>query len=73
MTPIILLDQLPAETVVHMHRFGYHPLTTTHLAQDVEQLVPVSIAYHVVQHLGYTLTWRGDVGKLTNLPRRFYR
>jgi len=30
--PIILLDQFPVQMFVHMHRLGYHPLATAHLA-----------------------------------------
>jgi len=54
-TPVVLFSKLLIKAIGHVHRFGYHLLTTTHLAQDVEQLVPISATYSVVQHLGSTL------------------
>ena len=32
MPPVVLFDQLLAQRFVHVHRFGHHPLTATHLA-----------------------------------------
>lgn len=55
LTPVILLDQLPIPMFVYVHRSGYRPLTTTHLAQDVKKSVPIFIACHVVQRLKHGL------------------
>ena len=54
-TPVALFNKLPLQTIDHVHGFWYLLLTTTHLAQDIKQLVPISIAHSIVQHLGSEL------------------
>ena len=72
-TPMTLFDEVSVQTVGSVHGFGYHPLTTTHLAQKIKQLVPILDAHNVVQHLESMLVWHGDSGILRKIPSPFYR
>jgi len=59
LTPV----KLPFQAIDHVHRSGYRLLTTTHLAQDIKQLVPISITIDIAQHLRPALPWCREILK----------